>query len=160
MLEMAHIDLYLDSPHQASASYPFSSINASVDVDAEAGCGHFTLASHFSKTPKLASNNGDEMIGLLKLNFQLKMNVRLIHVATGDASLRRTDQLIVIARMDTKDNSVTVIVGEQLGPVSLKLKLRFQPIDGTKQHTGACHLGICHSSFKKARTKRALHYRD
>ena len=109
MLEMAHIDLYLDSPHQASASYPFSSINASVDVDAEAGCGHFTLASHFSKTPKLASNNGDEMIGLLKLNFQLKMNVRLTRVATGDASLRRTDQLIVIVTMDTKDNSVTVI---------------------------------------------------
>ena len=100
------------------------------------------------------------MIGLLKFNFQLKMNVRLIHVATGDASLRRMDQLIVIARMDTKDNSVTVIVGEQLDPVSLKLKLRPQPIDGTKPHTGTCHLGICHSSFKKARTECALHYRD
>ena len=33
---MAHIDFYLFNPHQASASYPFSSIDASVDADADA----------------------------------------------------------------------------------------------------------------------------
>ena len=36
------------------------------------------------------------------------MSVPLIPVSTGDASFRRTDQLIVIATMDTKDNSVMV----------------------------------------------------
>ena len=38
---MVHIDLYLDNPHQASVSYPFSSIDASVDADADADirCG-------------------------------------------------------------------------------------------------------------------------
>ena len=46
---------------------------------------------------------------IVKLNFQLKTSVRLTRVATADASLRRTDQLIVIVTMDTKDNSVTVI---------------------------------------------------
>ena len=46
---------------------------------------------------------------IVKSNFQLKTSVQLIRVATGDASLRRTDQLIVIVTMDTKDNSVTVI---------------------------------------------------
>ena len=40
-LVMAHINLYLCNPHQASASYPFSSINANVnaDADADAQCG-------------------------------------------------------------------------------------------------------------------------
>ena len=33
-LLMAHIDLYLYNPHQASASYPFSSIDANVNDDA------------------------------------------------------------------------------------------------------------------------------
>ena len=35
--------------------------------------------------------------------------MRLTLVPTGDVSLRRTDQLIVIVRTVTKDNSVTVI---------------------------------------------------
>ena len=39
-----HIDLYLDNPHQASASYPFSSIDSSANIDAyvdtDARCGH------------------------------------------------------------------------------------------------------------------------
>ena len=40
-LVMAHINLYLYSPHLASASHPFSSIDASVDADADADarCG-------------------------------------------------------------------------------------------------------------------------
>ena len=33
---MAHINLYLCNPHQASASYPFSSIDASVNADPDA----------------------------------------------------------------------------------------------------------------------------
>ena len=42
---MAHIDLYLYNPQQASASYPFSSIDANVnDVNADARCGQgFTM---------------------------------------------------------------------------------------------------------------------
>ena len=35
-LVMAHINLYLCNPHQVSASYPFSSIDASVHIDAYA----------------------------------------------------------------------------------------------------------------------------
>ena len=40
-LVIAHINLYLYNPHLASASYPFSSIDASVnaDADADARCG-------------------------------------------------------------------------------------------------------------------------
>ena len=40
-LVIAHIDLYLYNPHQASASYPLLSIDASVnaDADADAECG-------------------------------------------------------------------------------------------------------------------------
>ena len=41
---MTHVDLdlYMDNPHQASVSYPFSSIDARVNADADAGarCGH------------------------------------------------------------------------------------------------------------------------
>ena len=37
MLAMAHINLYLYNPHQASVSYPFSSTDA--DVDPDAWCG-------------------------------------------------------------------------------------------------------------------------
>ena len=33
---MFHIDLYLDNPNQASVSYPFSSIDASINADADA----------------------------------------------------------------------------------------------------------------------------
>ena len=40
---MVHINLYLYNPHQASALYPFSSIdtsvNADVNTDADARCG-------------------------------------------------------------------------------------------------------------------------
>ena len=40
---MAHIDLHLDNPHQASASYPFSSIDTSLntgaDADSDVQCG-------------------------------------------------------------------------------------------------------------------------
>ena len=43
MLLKAHIDLYVDSPYQASVSYLFSSIGGSVnteaDADEEAWCG-------------------------------------------------------------------------------------------------------------------------
>ena len=38
-LVIAHINLYLDNPHQASISYPFSSINTSVNTDTDARCG-------------------------------------------------------------------------------------------------------------------------
>ena len=33
---MIHIDLHLYNPHQASVSYPFSSIDASANADADA----------------------------------------------------------------------------------------------------------------------------
>ena len=33
---MAHINLYLYNPHQVSRSYPFSSIDASVNTDSDA----------------------------------------------------------------------------------------------------------------------------
>ena len=33
------MDLYLDNPHQASVSYPFSSIDANVNADANTRCG-------------------------------------------------------------------------------------------------------------------------
>ena len=33
---MAHIDLYLDNPNQASALYPFSNIDTNVNTDAHA----------------------------------------------------------------------------------------------------------------------------
>ena len=33
---MTHIDLHLYNPHQASESYPFSSIDASANADADA----------------------------------------------------------------------------------------------------------------------------
>ena len=37
---MVHINLYLYNPHQASASYPFSSIDTSVNADVDADrCG-------------------------------------------------------------------------------------------------------------------------
>ena len=36
---MTHINLYLKNSHQESASYPFSSIDASVNTDADAQCG-------------------------------------------------------------------------------------------------------------------------
>ena len=38
---MAHINLYLYNPHQASASYPFSRIDISINADANADalCG-------------------------------------------------------------------------------------------------------------------------
>ena len=39
MIVMAHIDLYLDNPHHASSSYPFSSIDTSVNADSDARCG-------------------------------------------------------------------------------------------------------------------------
>ena len=48
---MAHIDLYLKNPHQAPASYPFSSIDASInadtDVDADARCGQGLVSKKF-----------------------------------------------------------------------------------------------------------------
>ena len=37
MLVMTHINLYLYNPHQASASYPFTSIDTSSNADADAG---------------------------------------------------------------------------------------------------------------------------
>ena len=36
MLLMVHINLYVFNPHQTSASYPFSSIDASVNADTDA----------------------------------------------------------------------------------------------------------------------------
>ena len=40
---MAHINLYLDNPHQALASYPLTSIDTSINADADdyadARCG-------------------------------------------------------------------------------------------------------------------------
>ena len=36
---MADIDLHLCNTHQVSVSYPFSSIDASINADADARCG-------------------------------------------------------------------------------------------------------------------------
>ena len=50
MFEMADIDFYLDNSHQASVSYPLSSIGASINADANtdanARCGQGLRSSY------------------------------------------------------------------------------------------------------------------
>ena len=53
---MVHINLYPYNPQQASVSYPFLSIDTSVNADADAGQG-FTLKSMFTHCPSLTSTN-------------------------------------------------------------------------------------------------------
>ena len=53
-VSVAYINLYLHNPHQASASYPFSNIDASINADADARCGQgFNLLVSTPKRKKL-----------------------------------------------------------------------------------------------------------
>ena len=58
---MAHIDLYLDNPHQASTSYPFSSNDASMNTDSDANvrCGQSfpTMAEKRNNIENMFLNN-------------------------------------------------------------------------------------------------------
>ena len=55
---MNHINLYLYSPHQVSASYTFLRIDTSVNADADADVGQgLTLKSMLTYCPSLSSTD-------------------------------------------------------------------------------------------------------
>ena len=62
-LVVAHINLYLDNLHQASTSYPFSSIDASVNTD-DARCGQGIMQNNLFELFALTGGEDAKTLGV------------------------------------------------------------------------------------------------